>query len=222
MLSFDYLYHLQIQGGAYIVLALEGGPNEYLSHCLQRIKTKIDDNYFEPFESILHSANAYAEDRTLPADFAYLKKRADKIDDLNERELYYQEHATRYKQAQNIGDIITQIDSEVELIKTQKGLIAPTESVETKCNEDSDIPDKLKTVVYIELFRLMEKGKNINDISAMARFISFMTGQSYKKLYKQMLEEIRLTSYHAEAVKKMNDYFQALNISISIEINKQY
>lgn len=53
----------------------------------------------------------------LPKSFARLKSQGDKIEDLNDRELFYTEYLTRYKQAKSKGNILQQIEDEISLTK---------------------------------------------------------------------------------------------------------
>ena len=108
-----------IFSGVYLILSLRPETSTKLSICLSRLKSKINLTYFELFEPILNSGKAFADGKALPPDFAFLKSEADKIDDLSKRELYYQEYQTRYKQAQNQGDMLKQIEDEIRFdVKT--------------------------------------------------------------------------------------------------------
>ncbi|MCE5330840.1 MAG: hypothetical protein LLF95_01735 [Bacteroidales bacterium] len=111
-----------IFSGVYLILSLRPETSTNLSICLSRLKSKINLTYFELFEPILNSGKAFADGKALPPDFTFLKSEADKIDDLSKRELYYQEYQTRYKQAQNQGDILKQIEDEIKLIERTKAL----------------------------------------------------------------------------------------------------
>ena len=210
-----------IFSGVYLILSLRPGTSINLSICLNRIKAKIDPAYLEPFEPILNSGKAYADGKALPPDFAFLKFEADKIEDLSKRELYYQEYQTRYKQAQNQGDILRQIEDEIKLIERTKAL-AVQENIEIPTESEKGVSSKVRAVVIMEMLKQMGKGKSANDLSAICRLVSFLTIQSEKKLYNEAQKGILLSSYHDAEISQVNEIMKSLNISISIEKNKDY
>jgi hypothetical protein len=210
-----------IFSGVYLILSLRPGTSINLSICLNRIKAKIDPAYFEPFEPILNSGKAYADGKALPPDFAFLKFEADKIEDLSKRELYYQEYQTRYRQAQNQGDILKQIEDEIKLIERTKAL-TDQENVEIPTKSEKGASSKVRAVVIMEMLKQMGKGKSANDLSAICRLVSFLTNQSEKKLYNEAQKGILLSSYHDAEISQINEILKSLNISISIEKNKDY
>ena len=210
-----------IFSGVYLILSLRPGTSINLSICLNRIKAKIDPAYLEPFEPILNSGKAYADGKALPPDFAFLKFEADKIEDLSKRELFYQEYQTRYKQAQNQGDILKQIEDEIKLIERTKAL-AVQENIEIPTESEKGVSSKVRAVVIMEMLKQMGKGKSANDLSAICRLVSFLTNQSEKKLYNEAQKGILLSSYHDAEISQVNEILKSLNISISIEKNKDY
>ena len=210
-----------IFSGVYLILSLRPGTSINLSICLNRIKAKIDPAYLEPFEPILNSGKAYADGKALPPDFTFLKSEADKINDLSKRELYYQEYQTRYKQAQNQGDILKQIEDEIKLIERTKAL-AVQENIEIPTESEKGASSKVRAVVIMEMLKQMGKGKSANDLSAICRLVSFLTNQSEKKLYNEAQKGILLSSYHDAEISQANEILKSLNISISIEKNKDY
>lgn len=210
-----------IFSGVYLILSLRPGTSINLSICLNRIKAKIDPAYLEPFEPILNSGKAYADGKALPPDFAFLKFEADKIEDLSKRELFYQEYQTRYKQAQNQGDILRQIEDEIKLIERTKALTVQDNN-EIPFENDKGVSGKVRAVVIMEILKQMGKGKSANDLSTICRLISFLTNQSEKKLYNDAQKGILLTSYHDAEIIQANEILKLLNISISIEKNKEY
>jgi hypothetical protein len=210
-----------IFSGVYLVLSLRPETSTNLSICLNRIKAKIDPAYFEPFEPVLNNGKAYADGKALPPDFAFLKFEADKIEDLSKRELYYQEYQTRYKQAQNQGDILKQIEDEIKLIERTKAL-TDQDNVEISTENEKGASSKVRAVVIMEMLKQMGKGKSANDLSAICRLVSFLTNQSEKKLYNEAQKGILLGSYHDAEISQINEILKSLNISISIEKNKDY
>jgi hypothetical protein len=205
----------------YVILSLRPQTESNLMLCLTRIKTKIDPAYYEVFEPIVSNGKAYADNRTLPADFSFLKSEADKIQDLAERELFYQEYLTRYRQAQNQGDILKQIEDEIKLIERTK-VLSTLEEKEIPTENDKGVSGKIKAVVIMELLKQLGKGKATNDLSAICRLISFLTNQSEKKLYNEAQKGITLTAYHNDEIKQVNEILKSLNISFSIEKDRGY
>ena len=210
-----------IFSGVYLILSLRPETSTNLSICLSRLKSKINLAYFELFEPILNSGKAFADGKALPPDFAFLKSEADKIDDLSKRELYYQEYQTRYKQAQNQGDILKQIEDEIKLIERTKALVVQ-ENIEIPTESEKGASSKVRAVVIMEMLKQMGKGKSANDLSAICRLVSFLTNQSEKKLYNEAQKGILLSSYHDAEISQANEILKSLNISISIEKNKDY
>ena len=210
-----------IFSGVYLILSLRPETSTNLSICLNRIKAKVDPAYFEPFEPVLNSGKAFADGKALPPDFAFLKSEADKIEDLSKRELYYQEYQTRYKQAQNQGDILRQIEDEIKLIERTKAL-TDQDNVEIPTESEKGASSKVRAVVIMEMLKQMGKGKSANDLSAICRLVSFLTNQSEKKLYNEAQKGILLSSYHDAEISQVNEILKSLNISISIEKNKDY
>jgi hypothetical protein len=210
-----------IFSGVYLILSLRPETSTNLSICLSRLKSKINLTYFELFEPILNSGKAFADGKDLPPDFAFLKSEADKIDDLSKRELYYQEYQTRYKQAQNQGDILKQIEDEIKLIERTKAL-TDQDNVEIPTESEKGASSKVRAVVIMEMLKQMGKGKSTNDLSAICRLVSFLTNQSEKKLYNEAQKGISLKSYHDDEIIQVNEILKSLNISISIEKNKDY
>ena len=210
-----------IFSGVYLILSLRPETTTNLSICLNRLKSKINLTYFELFEPILNSGKAYADSRALPPDFLFLKTEANKIEDLSKRELYYQEYQTRYKQAQNQGDILRQIEDEIKLIERTKALTIQDNN-EIPFENDKGVSGKVRAVVIMEILKLMGKGKSANDLSVICRLVSFLTNQSEKKLYNEVQKGILLSSYHDAEISQVNEIMKSLNISISIEKNKDY
>ena len=169
----------------------------------------------------MNSGKAFADGKALPPDFIFLKSEADKIDDLSKRELYYQEYQTRYKQAQNQGDILKQIEDEIKLIERTKAL-AVQENIEIPTESEKGASSKVRAVVIMQMLKQMGKRKSANDLSAICRLVSFLTNQSEKKLYNEAQKGILLSSYHDAEISQANEILKSLNISISIEKNKDY
>jgi len=166
---------------------------------------------------------------TLPTNFLNLKKQADKIKDLNKKELFLVEYLTRYKQAQHEGNMIQQITDEISLTQLQK-LLSNAQNItdqETqivdKIEDTTDIPCiKVKTVVMLEILHEMKAGTAQNDRSKISKLIAFLTGNSYNKIYNEMRSGINLTKYHIPQIDEVNKILIDLKIPISICKDKMY
>src|SRR5574344_472045 len=203
-----------IFSAVYVILTIRNQTG--LGHCLRRIRTKIDPSYFAAFEPILNNSLAYSDNKTLPADFSFLKSEGDKIPDLNERELFYQEYKSRYKQAQNQGDVLKQIEEEINLIEHTKTLSTQEEpEIIQPATDTKGVSGKIKTVVVMELLKQFNKGKAHNDLTAICRLVAFLSGQSENSLYNDAQKGIVLNAYHDDEIKQANEIMRALTINIS-------
>jgi len=209
-----------IFSGVYLILSLRPETSTNLSICLSRLKSKINLTYFELFEPILNSGKAFADGKSLPPDFAFLKSEADKIEDLSKRELYYQEYQTRYKQAQNQGDILKQIEDEIKLIERTKALTVQDNNEIPF--EKSDIKRTLKVSTDVMVLILQKAGISIasDDKAKIARLIGYLTDFSEEKIRQRLSNSDELTSYHKEEVENTNKILKELNTNISITYNK--
>jgi len=82
---------------------------------------------------------------------------------------------------------------------------------------------KVKSVAIIELLKLLDKGTAQNDLTDICKFIGFVTGNSHKSIYNDVQNGISFNpKHHTKDIEKANELFNALNISISIDKQKQY
>ena len=160
----------------YIVLSFTGSNNPNMVFFLTRIKQLIDQRYFKVFEPLLEEE--LYDFPQLPKSFSKLKTAGDKITDLNERELYYTNYMTRYKQAKSKGNIVQQISDEISLIQRSRDLSVTAGAEASPDNQATKGTNKVKTVVIYELLKKLEKGKSQNDISKICRLIAYLTGGS--------------------------------------------
>ncbi len=85
------------------------------------------------------------------------------------------------------------------------------------------VPLKVKSVAIMELLKLLDKGTAHNDLTDICKFIGFITGNSHKSIYNDVQNGISFnTKHHAKDIERANELFHALNISISIDKQKQY
>lgn len=123
----------------------------------------------------------------------------------------------------NESVISEQLFSKTDAIVTQflkSDKINKNESmVDTEINNP---PLKVKTVAMLELLKLMKKGKSHNDLSKICRFVSFLTGQSYDKIYNDAQKGIVLTKYHKKDIDKINKIFKELTIDVELKTDIEY
>jgi len=206
----------------YIILyfAEKGNPN--MIYFLNRIKQKIDSIYFQEFEPLLKEELTYLT--ALPVSFEFLKTEADKISDLDKRELFYTDYLTRYKQAKNRGNILQQISDEIDLIKRTKELSnAGTQTAETVEKDNPDVASiKVRSVVILEILKKMQLGTAHNDLTKICKLIAFLTGNSYNSIYNEIQKGIHFSKYHSRQIDEANKILEELNACITIDKHKQY
>ena len=117
--------------------------------------------------------------------------------------------------------IFLKTEDEIKLIERTKAL-TDQENVEIPTESEKGASSKVRAVVIMEMLKQMGKGKSANDLSAICRLVSFLTNQSEKKLYNEAQKGILLSSYHDAEISQANEILKSLNISISIEKNKDY
>lgn len=200
-----------------VIASFNANNNQNIEFFLTRLKSNINPSYWELFAPILKT------ELELPSSFEELKSKGDKIDNLSEKELFYNDYLTRYKQAKAKGNITEQITHEIELIKRRRELATTTttNTTEPEAN-NSQASIKVSTVVIMEMLKLMGHGKATNDLTKICKLIAFITGRSYEKIYNEAQKGIYLTGYHAKEITEVNKILFDLNISISIEKDKQY
>ena len=134
--------------------------------------------------------------------------------------MFYADILTRFKQAKAKGNIMQQIEDELALIQREKNL-----SVNNVVEIDGDkntSTTKVRSVVIMEMLRKMQSGKAYNDLTKICKLIAFLTGRNYDKIYNEAQKGITLTNYHSKEISEINKIFSDLNISISIDKDKQY
>lgn len=204
----------------YVILFFSSKKNPNMKYFLNRIKQKIDSIYFQEFEPLLKEELTYIT--TLPANFEFLKIEADKISDLDKKELFYTDYLTRYKQAKNRGNILQQISDEIDLIKRTKEL-STTESLTVSEKENTEVaPIKVRSVVILELLKKLQLGTAHNDLTKICKLIAFLTGNSYNSIYNELQKGISFSKTHSRHIDEANKLLSELNASISINKNKQY
>ena len=84
-------------------------------------------------------------------------------------------------------------------------------------SQESSRPLKVRIRVLMEMLKLLDAGQNVNDLTKIARLLSFLTGSSYKKTYRLIQEGFSLTDYHADDIKEVNEALADLGIKIKID-----
>ena len=121
-------------------------------------------------------------------------------------------------------DVCETINAKIKILEAAK----QASNVSSENFENSEtIPDKaplkVKSVAIMELLKLLDKGTAHNDLTDICKFIGFITGNSHKSIYNDVQNGISFNpKHHAKDIEKANELFNALNISISIDKQKQY
>lgn len=205
----------------YVILSFTGSGNTGMVYFLTRLRQKIDYKYLSVFEPLLEEE--LTDFPALPKSFAKLKAQGAKIEDLNERELFYTEYLTRYKQARNKGNILKQIEDEIELTKRTRELVASKPESETPSSDSSTVPaSKVRTAVIMEMLNKLGKGKSRNDLSKICRLVAFLTGGSEDKIYNDAQRGILLSKYHKKDIDTVNQLLAELDLEIKITTDKEY
>jgi hypothetical protein len=205
----------------YVILFFTSKDNPNMRYFLNRIKQKIDSIYFQEFEPLLKEELTYIT--ALPASFEFLKTEADKIQDLDKRELFYTDYLTRHKQAKSKGNISQQISDEIELIKRTKELSNAEKQPDIATVEETTVvPLKVRSVVILELLKKMQCGTAQNDLTKICKLIAFLTGNSYDRIYNELQKGIFFSKNHSKHIDEANKILSDLNTNISIDKDKQY
>ena len=206
----------------YVILFFSSKKNPNMKYFLNRIQQKIDSIYFQEFEPLFKEELTYIT--ALPASFEFLKSEADKISDLDKRELYYTDYLTRFKQAMSKGNILQQINDEIELIKRTKELsnIEKPETAVAEKENTSVASIKVRSVVILELLKKLQLGTAYNDLTKICKLIAFLTGNSYDRIYNELQKGIYFSKFHDRQINEANKILAELNALISIDKNKQY
>ena len=198
----------------YVILLLTETKNPNIQFFLSCCRQRIDDGYFLEFEHLIREELTQKTAET--DDIEALKKVAEKIYDLNERELFYIGHLEHHKQIQHKGNIVEQIIDAIECIRQTRALTAIAK-------DTTDLATmKVKSIVILELLTKMQLGKSRNDLSKICRLIAYLTDISYNSVYNAMQNGVCFTDHHKEEIKKANKILKDLNTLISIDIDKQY
>jgi len=198
----------------YVVLLFSKKENPNMQFFLNSCRQRIDEDYFQEFEHLIREE--LTQITPLTDDFEELKKEADKITDLNQRELFYIEFLTHRHQSENKGNIVKQVIEEISLIQRTKELT----TIEKDTLNSASM--KIKAVVILELLKGLQLGPANNDLSKISRLITYLTDFSYNSVYRALQGGICFTDFHNEQIAEVNKILTELNATISININKQY
>ena len=203
----------------YVVLSFTGSGNPNMVFFLTRLKQMVDSRYMSVFEPLLEEE--LTDIPPLPKSFARLKSQGDKIEDLNDRELFYTEYLTRYKQAKSKGNILQQIEDEISLTKRTRELtLSPVSPSDP--SEKTKGSNKIKTALIIEMLGKLGHGKNFNDLTKICRLVAYLTGGSYEKLYNDAQAGIQFTDYHKKELSEVNKILADLSLGIELKKDKEY
>ena len=199
----------------YVILFFSQDKNPNMKFFLSRFRHKIDAGFFQAFEPLIREELTYLT--TLTDNFETLKKQANEIKDLDERELFYTDYLTRYKQAKQKGNILQQISDEIDLIQRTKELST------TDTDSSTDIASlKIRSVLILEMLKEMNLGPAHNDLTKICKLISYLTGNSYKSIYTELQKGINFTNHHTPQITQANKILTDINASFTIDKQKQY
>jgi len=124
-------------------------------------------------------------------------------------------------------DVCETINAKIKILEAAKQAsnVNPEnlENLETSEITPDKVPLKVKSVAIMELLKLLDKGTAHNDLTDICKFIGFITGNSHKSIYNDVQNGISFNpKHHAKDIEKANELFNSLNISISIDKQKQY
>jgi hypothetical protein len=196
----------------YVILFFSKRKNTNIKFCMTCIKYMIDPAYFQEFKPLIRKELTYIT--ALTSDFEFLKSEADKIKDLNQRELFYADYLTQYRQAHSKGNIEKQVTDEIELIHAIKELS------EVENDNPNAISNKVRAAVILELLKKMGIDTAHYDFSKICRLVALLMGTKYKTTYKDLQKGIHFTDYHDREIDEANKILDDLNISISIDKKK--
>jgi hypothetical protein len=120
-------------------------------------------------------------------------------------------------------DICGNLENKIKLFR-QAASTQNNKDSNTDNEESSDkATQKVKSVAIMELLKQLDKGTAHNDLTDICKFIAFLTGNSHKSIYNDAQSGITFSSkHHTLDIEKANELFKSLNISISIDKQKQY
>jgi hypothetical protein len=213
----------------YVILLFSKNKNPNIKFFLSRIKQKIAVGFFQEFEPLIREELMHITEKT--DSFDLLKREANRITDLDKRELFYIDVFMHYQQAKNqkkTSSALQKISNEIDFIERIRALLSNVKKQDCKTAEISkkespnDAYIKVKTVAILELLKEMKLGAAYNDRTKISKLIAFLTGNSPKKIYNEMQKGITLTKYHNQQIEEINKIFKELNIRISICKDNQY
>jgi hypothetical protein len=160
-------------------------------------------------------------------EFCKIKERANKIKDLNKRELFLCECLTCYKQALNEGNMIEQISDEICLTQRRKELLCTKKNTKKEdfvkeISEPKKKSLKVKVAIIWKFLKELCPGITQKDRTQICKLFEFITENSYQKIYKNVQEGICLTDYHSKEIDEANKILKNLDVPISIDKGKAY
>jgi hypothetical protein len=207
----------------YVAVLFLESKNSNTRFFLTSIKRKIDIRYFEKFEPLIREE--FVRITATKGCFELLKTEADKIADLNSRELFYIDVFMHFKQSknkENNADFLQKVSNEIDFIERIKPLIPLAEKQEHKAVEKSETDEaelctKVRAFALLELLREFGVSTAEHDLSKICRLIAGITGGSYHNIYINLQKGINFKKNHYKQIDKINNSFAELNISVSIE-----
>jgi hypothetical protein len=114
-----------------------------------------------------------------------------------------------------IDDINIKINSAVSQNKDES-------SEQSNAKETKAASQKIRTAVILEILKKLNINKSNTDKATICRFISCLTGCSYKQIYKDVTQGIHFSGFHKQPIVKINKIIHDLNADFTVDSNKEY
>jgi len=109
-------------------------------------------------------------------NFTELMCKVGAVADLNTKELLLWKALAVYEQMVLYADnYCMQVKSEIGYLQKEKELSPVMDEIQQKSNNL-----KISTCLIFEFLNLLGKGRNVNDLTAMAKLVSLVTGYRFK------------------------------------------
>jgi hypothetical protein len=120
-------------------------------------------------------------------------------------------------------DICGNLDNKIKLFRQAASTQSEKDSNPDNEESSEKATQKVKSVAIMEMLKLLDKGTAHNDLTDICKFIAFLTGNSHKSIYNDAQNGITFSpKHHAQDIERANELFKSLNMSISIDKQKQY
>ena len=152
-------------------------------------------------------------------DFIDLMRKVDEINDINAKELFLHKARAAYQQkVLYADDFLMQIESALSYFQKVRELSPQVNDYPSNSNNL-----KISTCLIFELLKLAGRGRNVNDLTAMSKFTSIITGFSKENILNTVQKGFHFSErYHGLAIQEANMVLQRLQVPFQIDISKNY